>query len=192
MIIQLSHFTELLIYESAIDKQSTPGSEPNFERFERYQHCLISIKAWLDTFFSTPFVLHTSMPYISYPQLFHVVVCLHRITTIQDPAWDRAAARQIIDLIPTLDKIIDTFEQLKAAAALISPDWLDDDAYSWGVRVYQNLKSAWQAEVLNMDRSFNARQEANVADTGQASLLDMPMIELGDAWISETLDTAFM
>lgn len=188
MILELYHFTELLINESAISKPATPWYEPDLRRFEVYQNCLVSIKAFLDTFFTTPIALFGSMPFTSYPQLVRVMRCLHRITTVQDPAWDRAAVRRTVDLIPTCDKIIGIFEYLKAASTLVAPDAGEDESHNWGLGVFRKMRSTWQNELGNMDATNTTSREASLIDGAQSGGFTAPMDFASDPWLSDVLN----
>ncbi|KAI2621290.1 hypothetical protein GGR54DRAFT_600933 [Hypoxylon sp. NC1633] len=188
MILELYHFTELLINESAISKSTTPWNEPDLRRFEVYQNCLVSIKAFIDTFFATPITLLGSMPLTSFPQLVRVVRCLHKISTIQDPAWDRAAVRRTIDLIPTCDKIIGTFEYLKAASALVTPDGGEDESHNWGIGVFRKMRAAWQNEMANLDAVNSASRETSMVDATQGSGFAAAMDFSGDPWLTDVMN----
>ncbi|KAI1775072.1 hypothetical protein F4818DRAFT_452007 [Hypoxylon cercidicola] len=188
MIMELYHFTELLINEAAISKPATPWHEPDLRRFEVYQNCLVSIKAFLDTFFSTPITMYGSMAFTSYPQLVRVMRCLHRITTIQDPAWDRDAVRRSVDLIPTCDKIIATFEYLKAASTLVSPDAGEDESHNWGLGVFRKMRATWQNELVNMDATNAATRETSLIDGAQSGGFTAPVDFSGDPWLSDVLN----
>lgn len=185
MILEFSHYTELLIYESAVGKPATPWNEPSLQRFEIYQGCLTSIKAWLDVFFLTPFAVFHSRPFNTYHQIIRVMGCLHKITTIEDPAWNGAAVRKIVDLIPTLDKIIGNFEQLGVVSALLSPDGGEDEAYAQGVAIFRHLKTCWQGDLETMDVAIYGSQDA----TGVDNSFVVPMnLTDGCAWLSAEFD----
>lgn len=68
------------------------------------------------------------------------------MSTVEDPVWDRRAARCVIDLVPMCDKIIALCEKLRAAPVMVSPDFGEDDGYVRGVTILTNLRTAWQAE----------------------------------------------
>ncbi|KAI0161036.1 hypothetical protein GGR52DRAFT_562647 [Hypoxylon sp. FL1284] len=191
MILELYHFTELLINESAISKPATQWNEPDMQRFEVYQNCLVSIKAFLETFFATPIALFGCMPFTSYPQLVRVMRCLHTITTLQDPAWDRAAVRRSVDLIPTCDRIIGIFEYLKAASTLVSPDAGEDESHNWGLGVFRKMRAAWQNELTNLDAVSTANRETSLVDGAQQQSAGFSTAAVdfsSDPWLSDVLN----
>lgn len=167
MVHGLYHFTTLIIHESSLNHSSASRNEPDFKRFEIYQRCMTSIKAWLDKFFSLPTEMYFSMPCGSYCQLFYVTVCLLKLAMTKDPAWDPAAARDVIDPTSTLDRIIDTIEQLRNAATLRSPDEGEHAALSLGMRKFNALRSAWQSELASRERDSGAIGEPIMVDGSQ-------------------------
>jgi hypothetical protein len=124
------------------------------------------------------------MPFTSYPQVVQVLRCLHTLTTLRDPAWDRAAVRKVVDLIPTLDRIIGTFEQLQGAAALTNPEEGDDEAFSRRIAVFRNMKTAWQGELANMDPEIQGGREASEVD----NLMPLRMNFDGTVMMCDTFD----
>lgn len=182
----LYHYTELLISDSAISKPSVSWNEPDMRRFEIYQSCLLSIQAFLDTLFATPVALLESLPFTSYPQIVHVVKALHKITTIQDPAWDRNAVRKSIDLILTCDKVIATLEYLKASATLASKDGSEDETYNWGLLIFRKQKEAWQNELDFIDAESNTIGRETTMPRGIPHTGVAPPPEFGgDPWFSD-------
>lgn len=188
MILELYHFTELLINESEISKPVTTWNEPDLRRFEIYQRCLVSIKAYLDTFFSTPIALLGNMSFACYPRLVTVMKGLHTITTLQDPSWDRAAVRTTVDLIPTCDKIIGLLEYLKAASALISLDGGKDESYNWGLGVFRKLRDVWQYDLENMDTTNTTNHETDMFDGVRGGGLTTPVDIGSESWFFNVLD----
>ncbi|KAI1416890.1 hypothetical protein F5Y13DRAFT_101537, partial [Hypoxylon sp. FL1857] len=184
VLTKLYYFTEHLINESAISKPATPWNEPDYQRFEVYQSCLSSIKSYFDAFFATPADIFRNMPFINSSQVVRVLKCLHRITTIQDPAWDRAAVSSSVDLISTCDKIISTLEYIKVASAMASPDGGEDEAHDWGINVFRRMRATWQSELDNIDAANAASREVSMAEGalgGFATSVDFVV----DPWLSD-------
>ncbi|PSR81483.1 hypothetical protein BD289DRAFT_439011 [Coniella lustricola] len=194
MVLLLYHYTNLIIHGSVLNRPPTapiPWSEPDLDRFEGYNRCLGSISAWVDSFLAIPIDLHRrGLPFGSNMQLLHVLSTLHSITTVEDPVWDRRAARGVIDLVPTCDRIIGLFEKLKAAPAIVSPDFGEEDAYVKGITILTDLKMAWQVEMARIDAldrrygDIDAGQEVNMTDNAMAF---SQMALFLDPWSAEIL-----
>lgn len=155
MALWLYHSTTLMVHKSAMMRGPQVRAEPAITRHEVYQRCLNSTKAWLDVFFSVPLDTYTCLPCSIYCQLFYLVGCLRNITTTRDTAWDPSAARRVVDLVPTLDRIIHTFEQLKASATAMagSARGQEDEVLAFGLERFRAFKMAWQSDPSGADAS---------------------------------------
>lgn len=54
--------------------------------------------------------------FIQFAQLARCIVVLKRLTTLDEPAWDRAAVRALVDLPVVLDRMADKLERAAAEA----------------------------------------------------------------------------
>ncbi|KAM0812064.1 hypothetical protein AB5N19_14381 [Seiridium cardinale] len=169
------HYTTLIIREWIMVKSSIPKYEPDLRRYQVYQRCINSIKAWLDLFFAMPLRLFTSVPCSMYSQLCYVMVFLHQITTTREAAWNPVAAQEIVDLFQTADRIIHTFEQLKSSGVAHSPGD-EDQSLSLIIKKFQNLKKAWQSEIGSENTGLDAMQGGGISGTTQ------------DLFATETMD----
>ncbi|EXJ84208.1 hypothetical protein A1O3_04875 [Capronia epimyces CBS 606.96] len=162
-MLELYHFTTLIIHESAIAKSPTSRpTEPALRRYEAYQRLLSCVKAWLDAFFSMSLEMYYIMPCSTYSQLKYVICCLYNITTSKDTAWNSAAAREVVDLTATLDKVLHIFEQLRS----LDDGGEEDEAVSFGIRQFHALKMAWQSELASRDRDGedDTNRQAGIVD----------------------------
>lgn len=174
-ILGFYYFTTLVIHESSMFRSAPSWPEPDLRQYKVLHSCLHAMKAWLDRFFLTPLAMYASMPTSIYSQLFYVMVCLHKTTA----SWDAAWVREIVDLVATLDRVIDTFEQLRAANSIMPPDEADDEGLSLGVRKFQALKIAWQTEVASRASADHAMQEGELLDDSQGLFTAFPMDYFG-------------
>ena len=189
MVLGLYHFGTLMIHESAIVKSPSPRNDPDWRDYEVYQRCIGSITAWLDQFFSISLNMYTLIPFGVYSQLFYIMVCLHRITTAKDTAWDPSATRDMADLMATVDRIIHLFEQLEAVGPSRSPeDGEEDGGVIYGVKKLQHLKMVWQNELLSMDDGGSASHETNMADGAHELFPTMSMDFFGSDTLPDLLD----
>ncbi|KAL5324747.1 hypothetical protein ACEPPN_009295 [Leptodophora sp. 'Broadleaf-Isolate-01'] len=174
-ILGFYYFTTLVIHESSMFRSAPSWPEPDLRQYKVLHSCLHAMKAWLDRFFLTPLAMYASMPTSIYSQLFYVMVCLHKTTA----SWDAAWVREIVDLVATLDRVIDTFEQLRAANSIMPPDEADDEGLSLGVRKFQALKIVWQTEVASRASADHAMQEGELFDDSQGLFTAFPMDYFG-------------
>ncbi|KAI1762953.1 putative C6 transcription factor [Hypoxylon sp. FL1150] len=116
ILIAHMHYIELCINETLHTANSnepllaTPGSSPSsnstgFERLECLWRSVNAIKSWLDIFYTLPPPTVSGCPFPLRAQLARCLVVLFRLSTLEDPAWDRQAVRGTVDLLLVLDQI---------------------------------------------------------------------------------------
>lgn len=130
------------------------------------------------------------MAFFSYSELVRVMVCLHRLTTLDsNTAWYTPAVRRSLDLIPALDRLVATFEQLRAAeaAAPWSPGDKEDEAFGWAIKVFQSMRVTWKDEVAALDGPSD--DDNGLLGGDQGGLLSVPAYgysyDYGDAWLTD-------
>ncbi len=70
------------------------------------------------------------------------MTCLHKITTIKDTIWDSAAARNVVDLLGTVDKVVHLFERLGTVPSPQGSDGTEEDeVVSYGMKKLHRLKT---------------------------------------------------
>ncbi|RFU26476.1 hypothetical protein B7463_g9867, partial [Scytalidium lignicola] len=99
----------------------------------------------------------------------------YEITTARDASWNLAAAKEAVDPLQIVDRIIHTFEQVKAAADTHSPSSEEDQALLLGIKKFQAFKSAWQRELAAQDKGKSPVQETEIPDGSQTPLLTDPL-----------------
>jgi len=151
-------------------KSSVPRNEPGLKRYEVYQRCLDSIKAWLGHFFAMPLRMYASVPCSTYSQLCYVVLFLHHITTTRDADWNPVAAQEVVDPLQTIDRILHIFEQMQTAAVAQDPGSGEDQALTLGIKKFQVLKSAWYSELVPQDKGQSVDHEAEMPNSPADSL----------------------
>lgn len=117
-----THYIELCINETAhtansdapllpASAASCSGSNlPGFERMECLWGSLNAIKSWLDVFFTLSLPLNLGLSFLFWAQLPRCLVVLCRLSTYTDPAWDRQAVRNTVDLLLSLDQVVERLE----------------------------------------------------------------------------------
>lgn len=140
------------------------------------------------------------MAFFSYSELVRVMVCLHKLTTLDNPTWYSPAVRKSLDLIPALDKLIATFEQLRAAAGAVSsapPPGAsgEDEAFGWAISVFQSMKATWKDDVAALD-DIGGGGEADLLGGDEGGFLTVPAYGSaygsGDAWLTDMFNMRSM
>ncbi|KAK7966151.1 uncharacterized protein PG986_000428 [Apiospora aurea] len=115
--------TRILIYELAVSHQP-PSVYSGFEyrRIEYLHACLQATKSYLDNF---RVLDASSIPMCCSSILFHfacTMKVLYRLLLLEDPGWDRAAARKEADIVYYLEQAAAKFEQAHQVAGIDNAD----------------------------------------------------------------------
>ena len=82
-----------------------------------------------------------------FTQMAFCILALFRLSTFDDPVWDRGLVRETADLSLILGQIVEKNTQVKAMAKL-DPDTSEDkDLFSGNARTIKAIKTWWDAKV---------------------------------------------
>lgn len=168
--ILLSHisYTELAMHEAALAKPPTPplnGAMPALQRYEAMEGSLSAVKAWFDQHFSIPSYVYVGMTFGYWCSMVHCLLVLFRLSTVDDPAWDRRAVRHRIDLLAICDRLRVGFEDLAAQRRLESGPAADEDALVKFCKMFATMKANWAAELAALDDDANPGRHVSAATT---------------------------
>ncbi|KAI1412495.1 putative C6 transcription factor [Hypoxylon sp. FL1857] len=194
------HYVDLCINEAAHTANSDmplltiPGaggsdSASGFERLECLWRSANAIKSWLDIFFALPASYFRGLSFPFWAQLARCLVILYRLSTLEDPAWDRKAVRSMVDLPPTLDSIA---EKLKLASREVG-EQSSDDVFAQTSRLMRRFGALVSSKITPEDageKSAWAYSDATTSMGGDAMDQDqnymMQLFDLGnDSWWEE-------
>jgi hypothetical protein len=119
------------------------GNVPDIGRLNMLSACLQLTKAWFAEILSLPPKTFFLFGFPIFSQMSHQMVLIYRLTTLEEPDWDRQFVRQTLDAIALLDQISDKFAFIPAEAGVIS-DRPEGDIFTRCVRAVKTLKTAWE------------------------------------------------
>ncbi|KAM0282911.1 hypothetical protein ACHAQH_002721 [Verticillium albo-atrum] len=173
------HDTELAIHECALSQAHNPTSFPNMQRLEALFTCLHSIKSWFDLVLVMPPLTYPDYGLSLFTQISHCCIALHRLQTLNDPIWDIAAARAVIDLPQALEKLAERCATA-ADSALISAEENDEVTFMKAAKLLRRMKGFWEKEIA--ERTAKADRDATGLPTpaAQGTSTSLDGIELDD------------
>ncbi|PYH99003.1 hypothetical protein BO71DRAFT_343864 [Aspergillus ellipticus CBS 707.79] len=148
-IILLHHSnTTLAMNESALLKPPTPPSTTlNFQQLESLHVCLESVKTWISVFLAIPPAEYDSFPFSIFAQIARNLAALYRLSTLDDPAWDKGFVRRTVDIMSVMDRLIGNLGQAAALAKMEGMgDGEDNDALFYSIGKYETVRMAWGAK----------------------------------------------
>ena len=139
--------TELAINQIALSRLPIVHSYPDFEQLSYLCACTKSIKTWFEVFFSVSPTFYVGFPFSIFSQLRHCLATLHRLSTLDDPAWDKKGLRKIINLPSILDQVVNNLEQVATAAGLDNTASADGDVFSRTAKLLRSIRPVWEARL---------------------------------------------
>ena len=133
------HIAEVLIQFLGV---FVPGV-PNLQRIDSMYSCLRAVRSWYEIWFSIPLIDIPGLPFSIYTQLSQTQVALHRLTTSEEPAWDKELLRNTADLLVILDRSAVRFEEVER----VYPQEPGEDCqtiWSKAVKILRNIKATWE------------------------------------------------
>ncbi|KAL7934566.1 hypothetical protein V8C35DRAFT_31560 [Trichoderma chlorosporum] len=120
---------------------------PDTPRIDSMYAGLVAARAWYDMLFAIPLAEFIGMPFALYVGLAQIHSFLYRISTMDDPAWDKEIVRSTADLGNYLDRTIDLFTKADALYPLRGGSE-DVSIYGKCTKVLRNVRSNWEPAII--------------------------------------------
>ncbi|KAL4724853.1 hypothetical protein ACLX1H_008300 [Fusarium chlamydosporum] len=183
--------TEVHINSVGLFMQNIPVTQ----RIESMYSCLRAIRAWYDVFFGVPIEEVAGAPFAMYIQLSQVQIALYRLTTSEDPAWDKELVRDTADLLVLLDQATDFFTRLDSVYKL-KASASEETVFLMGAKIMRNIRNSWEPTLsrhLSSVPPSSANQGAvqpmsapNQPDQQSMDMTAVNMMDFGDiTWMSD-------
>ncbi len=139
--------TELTVNEIALSQVPIITNDSDFKQLKRLYGCVESIKSWFDIFFAIPPSEYIWFPFSIFSQFVHCLFTLYRLSTLDDPAWDRDGVGETANLLLILDRLINNLEQAANMAGLDNHDSTEGDVLSRTAKKFRSIRSEWEAKL---------------------------------------------
>ncbi|OJJ45055.1 hypothetical protein ASPZODRAFT_153355 [Penicilliopsis zonata CBS 506.65] len=118
ILVMHAHYVELYINQLAYSisrdspllnlsgQRSDGGLLPGIERLECLWQSVECIKAWLDKFYQIAPRDLVGLPFHFWSQMILAITLLKYLSILEDPAWDCSTVRNAVDLISTMDCMV--------------------------------------------------------------------------------------
>ncbi|EKJ73591.1 hypothetical protein FPSE_06209 [Fusarium pseudograminearum CS3096] len=131
--------TEVQVNSVGLFMQNIPVNQ----RIESMYACLRAIRTWYDVFFSIPAEEVAGVPFAVYIQLSQVQIALYRLTTSEDPAWDKEVVRHTADLLVLLDQVIEFFTRIDSVYRMKTSAG-EETVFLMGAKIMRNIRNSWE------------------------------------------------
>ncbi|KAJ5183452.1 hypothetical protein N7492_001068 [Penicillium capsulatum] len=138
---------ELTIHEVAMQTPSVPHS-PELNRLESLRACLQATKTWLDIWLSFHPTEYVGVPFTIFYQFSRALVSLFKLSTLEDPAWDKGMVRNTANVLEFIDQCIYKMKNCADTANINAPNDIDWNTWEKGVRMCQSIKQGWEPRLM--------------------------------------------
>ena len=185
--VVLAHLysTELTINEVTLSQMPVISNHLNFQRMESLYACVESVKSWFKTFFTIPPGAYIGFPFSIFSQLVRCLVTLYKLSTLDDPAWDKNGVRKTANLLLILDQVVENMEQVSVLAGLDNNDGQERDVYFRTANMLRSIRPGWEAVLVGSDAS-EVSALPNVPNADDPSLSEaFPLGHYDNDWLTD-------
>jgi len=135
------HSTTLTVNEVEFSKLPTLSNCSDFYRLEALYVSLNAVKSWFDIFFSIPTTAYVGFPFSIFSQLIHCLISLFKLSTLEDPAWDKGIVRETADVHSILNQIILNMQEAN--------DWYNAEGgvFTKAAEAFGTIRSRWRVKL---------------------------------------------
>ena len=183
----LTHFysTELTINEIVLSRMPIASDQTNFRQIERLYGCTESIKSWFEVFFTIPPIAYIGFPFSVFSQLVRCLITLYRLSTLDDPAWDKHSVRNTANLLAIFDQVVNNMEQVATLAGHDNNDSIGEDVFSRTAKMFRAIRPGWEAKLIGLEDPTATTLPTPPSASDTPLPLDFPMEQLDDAWLMD-------
>ncbi|KAJ6102163.1 hypothetical protein N7486_004590 [Penicillium sp. IBT 16267x] len=177
---------ELVIHEWAIQAPVDPQS-PELYRLESLCAALHATKNWLDVWLSVSPFLYQAIPFTSFFQFSRAIVSLFRLSTLDDPGWDKTMVRNTANVLDYLDRTGYSMKRcIETTMSSDDPDWC---VLEKGIRIVQSVKQGWEPKLMEVWYPTLPSSDLNgdefVPPAPDIAMLPINGLGLDDAWMMQ-------
>jgi hypothetical protein len=169
------HSTELSIYEIGLSQAPDIFNGENNRRIECLWVCLKVAKSLMDVFFEITPAEYVGFSQLVYSIMLQCLLVMYRLLTFEHAEWDRALAREHLDLSSILEETENNWAKVKEAAGLDIGGSKDVDPFTFMASRIRVVKLSWEATKASI-----------MAPDGPSSndqLFDFPMDFSEEDWL---------
>ncbi|KAH6617733.1 hypothetical protein B0J18DRAFT_371625 [Chaetomium sp. MPI-SDFR-AT-0129] len=181
----LSHisYAELAIHEPALNKLTATGPHAkhgtfaSIQRYEALEACLNAIHDWVDRHFSIPSYVYVGMTFTYWWNMAHCMLMLYKLSVLDEPAWNRRAVRQRLDLLAVCDRLGAGFDDISGPRNELTGPTLEEDSFAKFAKMVRAMKANWAPDLAVVDGhpAAAASAAAAAAAANNQAFLDTSM-----------------
>jgi hypothetical protein len=164
----------------------------DLQRLEGLDSILTAIERWIEVFFDVPVIDWVGTTYAILAQFSHCVILLFKLTSLDEPDWDRTDVMKRANLIDILERLAQRLDSVPSLLGLVDSDNPEETGIFFkSSRLIRALKATISAELgqnqLQMDIQPNFDPEAPEFTRQSFTQDDIEMFIGEDPWWRELL-----
>ncbi|KAK9367092.1 hypothetical protein V1509DRAFT_194602 [Lipomyces kononenkoae] len=140
------HYVEVMVNDVALTNAITVCPDEGSFRVEYLSACLNSLKTWFDLFFQYHPSVYTRFSWSTFEQMKYCFFMLGRLSTLEDPAWDKRLVQNTFDILRVLQQLASNLRQVKPLTGL-QIDGVMEDVFTKFYRQVVSLQSWWESNM---------------------------------------------
>ncbi|KAJ9165814.1 Transcriptional regulator WAR1 [Coniochaeta hoffmannii] len=200
-------YSEIVVLEAGLGRTPYNPAKPDLRRYEILSRLANTVKRYFELYWPVAEAYYTAITFAIWCQVAHSLMTLYKLSTLDEPAWDRDALRRDLDLLEVCDLIIRGMDEAGArrrpemsGMATVPPQCpADTDIFSACGRMIVSMRNAWAAELAAQqpDAADPAAADQGPADSGgfvenfNAGGLAVPVNFLDDAWLTDIFNVSW-
>lgn len=142
--------TDIIIHETILHKPHSPSQQslPDLQRLALLDSLLIAIERWFDVFLAVPNSQWIGTPFGSFSQYGHCAILLFKLTTLDEPGWDKEDVKRRADLLEILERLASRLETVPQDLKLVdSPEGSGSGLFFKGPKLIRGMRASFAAEL---------------------------------------------
>jgi hypothetical protein len=198
-------YTEMAVLEAGLGCTPYNAKKPDLRRYEILSRLAGVVKRYFDAFWPFSKKYYSAMTFAIWSQVAHSLMTLYKLSSLDEPGWDRAALRRDVDLLEVCDRIMRDMDEAAARrrpeVSGVPPDQsqIDTDIFSaCGRMIILSMRNAWatelgvlQAAEADPGAGMQAPAENGFVDSFNAGGLAVPANFLDDAWLTDIFNVSW-
>lgn len=140
------------------------------------------MKSWFDVYFLIPPAEYIGFPFSIFSQLTRCLIVLFKLSTLDDPAWDKSFVRNTADVILIMNQVIFNLRQVNWLAKL-EDDNPEVNIFSRGADSYEAIRTRWEAKLAESQVETETLTPQSMDNVVTESGVPVPLLD--DVWFSE-------
>lgn len=165
----------------------TTNTNENPNRIESMHACVRSIRSWYDLFFSLTAADFPGLPFSFFIEMSHTQMALYRITTCDDPTWDKTMIRNTADILTILDRTADKL-LLMAQTFPFKSEEAEETMYVKGAKMMRNLRQQWEPTIMQHTGGLPTPNSQGMTGGPSSTMEPAPLDQDTGIMMDQTLD----